>query len=30
MVLSEWLDWMAVIGYISITLFVMYRVLIAK
>ncbi len=30
MVLSEWLDWMAVIGYISLALFVMYRVLIAK
>ncbi len=30
MIPSEWLDWMAVIGYISITLFIMYRVLIAK
>lgn len=24
--LSDWLDWMAVFGYISITVFVMYRV----
>ena len=30
MVLSELLDWMAVIGYISLTLVIMYFVLIAK
>ena len=30
MILSEWLDWMTVMGYISITLFIMYRVLMAK
>ena len=30
MVLSEWLDWMAVISYISLTIFVMYFVLFAK
>ena len=30
MALSDWLDWIAVFGYISITFFVMYRVFLTK
>lgn len=26
---SQWLDWIAVFGYLSVTVFVMYRVLLA-
>ncbi len=30
MALSDWLDWIAVFGYLSVAIFVMYRVFITK